>query len=95
MPKKNRTLSRFQKKIHFLTKPPAKIPSVLLMNMISSEQAQAWSLIENRIPSNAILITSGILEENADEYLEWRTRQGWKVKKQLTEDVWTGFVLSQ
>lgn len=63
------------------------------MNMISSEQAQAWSVIEDRIPPSAILITSGILEENADEYLEWRTRQGWKVKKKLTEDDWTGFAL--
>jgi ribosomal protein L11 methyltransferase len=93
--KKNATLSRFQKKIHFSTKPPKKIPSVLLMNMISSEQAQAWSLIEDRILSSAILITSGILEENADEYLQWRIRQGWKMKKKVTEEDWTGFVLSQ
>ena len=91
----NCLLSRFQKKIHFATKPPKKIASILLMNMISSEQAQAWSVIEDRIPPSAILITSGILEENAGEYLEWRTRQGWKVKKKLTEDDWTGFVLSQ
>ncbi len=93
--KKNATLSRFQKKIHFSTKPPEKIPSVLLMNMISSEQAQAWSVIETRVPPSAILITSGILEENADEYLEWRIRQGWKEIKKLTEKDWTGFVLSQ
>ncbi len=93
--KKNATLSLFQKKIHFSTKPPEKIPSVLLMNMISSEQAVAWSVIEDRIPSSAVLITSGILEENADEYLEWRTRQGWKEIKKLTEKDWTGFVLSQ
>ncbi len=93
--KKNSTLSCFQKNIHFALKPPVKIPSVLLMNMISSEQAQAWSLIENRIPPSAILITSGILEENANEYLEWRTRQGWKMEKKLTEKDWTGFVFSQ
>lgn len=92
---KNATLSRFQKKIHFSTKPPEKIPSVLLMNMISSEQAQAWGIIEDRIPPSAILITSGILEENAYEYLEWRTRQGWKMKKKLTEEDWTGFVFLQ
>jgi ribosomal protein L11 methyltransferase len=93
--KKNSTLSRFQKKVHFSIKPPAKIPSVLLMNMISSEQAEAWSVIEDRIPPSAILITSGILEENADEYLEWRTRQCWTVTKKLTEKDWTGFVLRE
>jgi ribosomal protein L11 methyltransferase len=91
--KKNATLSRFQKKIHFAIKPPAKIPSILLMNMISSEQAQAWSVIEDRIPPSAILITSGILEENANEYLQWRTRQGWKMQKQFIEEDWTGFLL--
>jgi ribosomal protein L11 methyltransferase len=93
--KKNATLSPFQKKIHFSTKPPKKIAPILLMNMISSEQAQAWSVIEDRIPPSAILINSGILEENADEYLEWRMRQGWKIKKKLTEKDWTGFVLAQ
>jgi len=91
--KKNATLSHFQKKIHFGTKPPKKIGSVLLMNMISSEQAQAWSVVEDRIPPSAILITSGILEENADEYLQWRSRQGWQMTKKLTEEDWAGFVL--
>ncbi len=93
--KKNAFLNPFQKKLHFLTKPPAKIApdAVLLMNMISSEQAQAWSMIEDRVPSSAILITSGILEENADEYLDWRIRQGWKVEQKLSEQDWTGFVL--
>ncbi len=93
--KKNATLSSFQKKIHFSVDPPKKIPAVLLMNMISSEQAQAWSLIEDRIPPSAVLITSGILEENADEYMQWRSRQGWQVKQQLGEESWIGFVLSK
>jgi ribosomal protein L11 methyltransferase len=93
--KKNATLSPFQKQIHFAVKPPSKIPSVILMNMISSEQAQAWSLIENRIPPSSVLITSGILAENADEYLQWRSRQGWSVKKKLIEEDWIGFVLSK
>lgn len=93
--KKNATLSRFKKNIHFSTKPPKKIipATILLMNMISSEQAQAWSVIADLVPSSAILITSGILEENAEEYLEWRTRQGWKVQKKLTEANWCGFIL--
>jgi len=95
--KKNATLSSYRKKIHFSTKPPKKIiaDTILLMNMISSEQAQAWSVIADLVPSSAILITSGILEENGEEYLEWRTRQGWKVQKKLTENGWCGFILKQ
>jgi len=93
--KKNATLSAFQKKIHFATKPPEKISpdTILLMNMISSEQAQAWSLIEDRVPASAILITSGILEESVEQYLAWKATQGWKVKKQLTENGWIGLIL--
>ena len=90
--KKNATLSPFQKKIHFSTKPPKKIAPILLMNMISSEKAQAWSVIEDRIPPSAILITSGILEENAQEYLEWRTRQGCQIVTTVQEDGWSGFI---
>ncbi|HEX2579323.1 MAG TPA: 50S ribosomal protein L11 methyltransferase [Rhabdochlamydiaceae bacterium] len=93
--KKNATLSRFQKKIHFSANAPQKIPAVLLINMISSEQAQAWSAIEDRIPPSAILITSGILKENAVEYLDWRLRQGWEKQKQLIEKDWIGFVFAQ
>lgn len=95
--KKNATLSPFHKKIHFSTAPPKKIraETILLMNMISSEQAEAWSSIADRVPNSAILITSGILEENAEEYLEWRLRQGWNVQKKLTEANWCGFILTQ
>jgi ribosomal protein L11 methyltransferase len=93
--KKNATLSAFQKKVRFGTKPPEKISpdTVLLMNMISSEQAQAWSLIEDRLPTSAILITSGILEESSEQYLAWRSTQGWKVKEQLTENGWIGLMM--
>jgi ribosomal protein L11 methyltransferase len=92
--KKNAHLSPFKKNIHFSTKPPVKIlpDTILLMNMISSEQAQAWEDIADRIPSSAILITSGILEENAEEYLQWRIRQGWRVEQKLSEKNWTGWV---
>lgn len=92
---KNASLNPFQEKIHFGIKPPPKIDShsILLMNMIHSEQAQAWSLITNQIPSSATLITSGILENDEVEYLAWQQRQGWTLQKKLTEEGWCGFVL--
>jgi hypothetical protein len=49
--------------------------TVFLMNMISSQQQQAWSLISKQIQTPAILITSGILEENESDYLAWRNSQ--------------------
>ena len=84
-----------QKKIDFSIQPPAKISpeSVLLMNMIHSEQMEAWSAIADRVPASAALIASGILEEDAQEYLSWRIQQGWQVQKKLTEEGWSGFIL--
>jgi ribosomal protein L11 methyltransferase len=89
---KNATLS--PRKVYFATKPPAKIAPVLLMNMISSEQEQAWDLIAERVPPSAILITSGILEEDEKKYLEWRIGQGWSAIQKLTENGWSGFAFS-
>ena len=95
--KKNATLSPYKEKISFSIQPPVKIgpESVLLMNMISSEQATAWNSIAGRLPASATLITSGILEESAQGYLVWRKSQGWKVQKTLTEKGWVGFVLKK
>jgi ribosomal protein L11 methyltransferase len=86
---KNAELS--SKKIHFAINPPTKIASLLLMNMISSEQEQAWDLIAHRIRSPALLITSGVLKEDEQDYLARRVQQGWKLLKALTEDGWCGY----
>ncbi len=93
--KKNAKLS--SRKVHFAITPPKKIEphSVLLMNMISSEQEQAWNKIADLVPSSAVLITSGILEEDEKHYLDWRIGQGWKVVQKLSENGWSGFILKK
>jgi ribosomal protein L11 methyltransferase len=91
--KNNLKLSPFADKVHFSLTPPKKITSntVFLMNMISSEQQQAWPLISKQIQTPALLITSGILEENESDYLAWRNSQ---VIASLREDGWSCFVFN-
>ncbi len=92
--KKNLKLSPFAKKIKFSIAPPKTIAphSILLMNMISSEQQQAWDLIADRIASPMTLIASGVLKEDQQDYLAWRAQQGCKLIKSLTKEGWCGYI---
>lgn len=65
---------------------------VVLMNMISSEQSVAWeSFIKNKKISG-ILILSGILEEQREEYGSFAKRFGWKIQKSIEKEGWLGYV---
>lgn len=91
---KNLKLSPHAKNITFSENPPRKIlpGTVLLMNMISSEQEQAWSSIADRIPASVLLIASGVLKEYEEDYLAWRKEQDFRMTRTLTEDKWCGYI---
>jgi ribosomal protein L11 methyltransferase len=76
------------KTVTFSEKPPEEIEpdTIFLMNMISSEQEQAWKLIRPRV-RGGILITSGILEKDKENYLNNRP-----FMKMAQEEAWVGFV---
>lgn len=75
----------------FSTVPPPKIRlnSLILMNMISSEQASAWNTFLPSLTSPAILITSGVLDK--DTYLSWAKTQAWTLTESLQQDIWWAF----
>jgi len=83
----NLQLSHHADKITFSHEAPSISNPIFLMNMISSEQAEAWK------PIPSLLITSGILTQDAPHYLAWRKSQGCKLLNSLQEDGWSGFVL--
>lgn len=91
---KNLKLSLHAKNITFSENPPRRIQSrtVFLMNMISSEQEQAWSTIGDRIPATAVLVASGVLKEDEEDYLAWRKEQDFRMTQTLTEDKWCGYI---
>lgn len=63
---------------------------VLLMNMILSEQKDAWKSFEQRV--RGILLTSGVLKEQEEEYRALAERWGWKVQQVVEEEGWLGFI---
>lgn len=68
-------------------------PCLGLMNMISSEQEIAWDSLApflNGIGINE-LITSGVLNEEKEDYTKrWKAR-GWKLVSSLQENEWYAF----
>lgn len=86
--------------IHFFTpeqcgKHLPKSRYVALMNMIQSEQVQAWKSLSSAHSSIEIIITSGILIEGRQEYLSQCSKWGWKLLHEKEKDGWLGFVFRQ
>lgn len=72
---------------------PFNTSTLVVMNMISSEQEivlQQHSELWNSIPE---LIISGILVEEQEEYLMRLMTKGWKKQAMLQEDGWCAFYL--
>jgi ribosomal protein L11 methyltransferase len=66
--------------------------SVILMNMIQSEQEVAWGSLKPKLLHSSFAITSGILQEGRDDYLKLCEKWGWKLVHEKEEEEWIGFV---
>lgn len=77
----------------FGIRPPSQIEphSILLMNMISSEQACAWQNFLPCLTLPARLFTSGVLDNHRLDYLRWAQENGWSLKQSLCESSWWAF----
>lgn len=60
----------------------------ILMNMIHSEQLQAWDSLESLHNLPAEYIVSGLLSEERDRYLHQLNLWGWKPLQELAEEGW-------
>ena len=89
----NCALNNLTEKCHFsaVAKKPAQI---LLMNMIRSEQKQAYASLPEACRHFEIAITSGILKEDRDKYLEQTKEWGWKLLHEKKKAGWLGFCFS-
>lgn len=77
--------------IDFGQTPPLKIPpnSILLMNMISSEQSAAWEAFLPSLTTPARLFTSGVLDK--ENYLKWAQQNNWTLIESMQENNWWVF----
>jgi len=65
---------------------------VILMNMIQSEQIAAWESLRQFHALKATLITSGILLEEKDKYLDQAASWNWMLKHSVENEGWLGFI---
>lgn len=70
---------------------------VVVMNMIHSEQVEAWTALPHIHSLVTDCITSGILETERDQYIEHCRQWGWILKEEQVLDGWLGcyFVVSR
>lgn len=70
-------------------------PPVILMNMIMSEQQQAWNSLKLSRLQEGVCIVSGILTEQKQAYLNWISEKGWKLCEEQQEQEWLGLRLQK
>jgi ribosomal protein L11 methyltransferase len=69
-----------------------KDPLIVVMNMIHSEQLQAWASCHFLHGCGRTYITSGILQEERAQYLEQCQEWGWQLDKEIAEKGWLAFM---
>jgi len=75
--------------------PPENEHSLLIMmNMIQSEQLEAWSSVKSIHHLITDSLISGILKEGRKHYLKWTKSLNWKLISEIEEDGWLAFHFS-
>jgi len=92
--RENAKLNGVEKKAYFAKKlpQPPKEACVIVMNMIESEQKLAWRSVSSLHNKPATLITSGILSEQKERYLQLAKDWGFEWEAEKEEEGWLGFV---
>lgn len=78
----------------FVWKPSSK-PIVILMNMISSEQTEAWSSLPSLHSAEGICLTSGIRTEEKQNYLRQAESWNWKLLEIKESEDWLAFAFKK
>jgi ribosomal protein L11 methyltransferase len=91
--KENASINQMNDKILFDTKLKSfkSLSCVVLMNMIWSEQIEAWKSVSSlhQIPGQTLV--SGILKEERDLYLQLTKSWGWQLVDEVELEGWLGF----
>lgn len=95
----NAKLNHLEQQVHFSQKLDlARVPiedSVILMNMIESEQQTAWDSLRGLHSIKAFILSSGILTADKSHYLERVSKWGWTLEEEKEEGDWSAFIFTQ
>lgn len=70
---------------------PVGIPILLVMNMIYTEQEQAWNSLPQLHSLKMESITTGVLKQHQKLYLALCQKKGWRLYDRAFEEKWCGF----
>lgn len=65
---------------------------LILMNMIRTQQSEAWAALPEQHRRSALWVTSGVLATERKRYLTECCQRGWLLLKEQQEEQWLGFV---
>jgi len=68
---------------------------LICMNMIMCEQEVAWQSMRSLHKISAKILTSGLLAEDRETYLQKTKKCGWQLLEEIVEDGWLGFCFQQ
>jgi len=86
----NARLNGYEKLCKF-AKTTKIVPDVIVMNMIRTEQQEAFDSLPKPYRKAKIALTSGILKEDQKTYLKQTQAWGWTLHNILEEEGWLGF----
>ncbi len=66
-------------------------PLTVAMNMIRTEQEQAWKALQPIHAKVHTCFTSGLMVEEREQYLKQCQQWGWKLVSSIEQDGWLGF----
>jgi ribosomal protein L11 methyltransferase len=93
--RENAILNGLEEQITFIhTTDMKKKPAeaiVFLINMIRSQQNEAWSSLAHLHDLKGICISSGVLKTERDAYLEECSQRGWLLLEEQQQDDWMAF----
>lgn len=91
----NARLNGLESQVQFLqTADFSHLPpsgAVIVMNMIRTQQQQAWAALPHLHNLSAALFTSGILVTERKRYLSECAKRGWTLNEERTEGDWMAF----
>jgi ribosomal protein L11 methyltransferase len=91
---KNAELNHMSHLVHFSLNeglPAIEKPVVMLINMISSEQREAWASIHHVHPYVTCILSSGIPKSERTDYLKLTKAWGWTLEDEVEKAGWLGF----
>lgn len=93
--KENSVLNGLEKKVHFCRTnelPSITGPIIAAMNMISSEQQEAWKAHQFLSPQIEAIATSGVLVAEHFNYLSIASKWGWELIQEQEEAAWKAYL---